>query len=509
MDVDDIIVGAGSSGAVLAARLSEDVGRRVLLIEAGPDYGGLNQTPPQILNGRRLPLDHDWNYVAEMVPGRSAAYPRGKIVGGSSSVNACVALRGAPADYDEWATLGNAEWSWTAVRPAFVALENDLQFMDEHHGRDGPTPIQRSPHATLWSAQSAFLAGCQSLGFPRVADHNHPMASGAGLIPSNLGAGDTRMSTALVYLQPPSRRVNLAIRADCLANRVVFDGSKAVGVEIASNGRSELVRGRRVTLCAGAIGSAAILLRSGVGPAGDLSEHGIAIQVDAPGVGRNLIDHACLRARWAVAPAIVADDAPHVQAMLTHTASGSNVRNDMQAFLFQWQVPPSLWLQTSLMKPLSRGCVRLRSPDSAEQPEIRLNLASEPEDVRRLADGLRLLGRLLRTPSMTSLNAESISLIEGEVMPAARFGTLLQNDAWVADHVRRAVQHYVHPVGTARMGSRTDREAVVDQHGKVHGTSALYVVDASIMPTIPRANTHLTCVMIAERVAGWMRREQS
>lgn len=507
MEFDDIVVGAGSSGAVLAARLSEDARRKVLLVEAGPHYEDLQTMPKSLLNGRQMAWDHDWGYAAEMVPGRLAAYHRGKVTGGSSSVNACLALRGSPADYDEWAGLGNPDWTWRDVLPAFVRLEKDVDASGDHHGRSGPTPIRRCAEADLAPAQKSFLDACFYLGHPKVHDHNHPEATGVGPVPSNLGPNAVRFSSAMAYLHPAQERANLTIRAGCLAGRVLFDGTRAIGIEIEAEGRVQQILGRRVSLCAGAIGSPAILMRSGLGHSEELRAIGIEPRIHLPGVGRNLIDHACIRVKWNSPVGMVDVAAAHLQVLLTHTAPGSSVRNDMQAFLFQWPIQPSLWLQTSLMKPLSRGTIRLRSNRATDCPDIRLNLATDAEDVRRLSEGLRLLGKLVQSPQMKVLGADVCSFDDGQSMPAEQFLALLRNDDWTAAQVVRAVTHYVHPVGTARMGPTHDPGAVVDQHGRLHGAIGLRVVDASIMPTIPRANTHLTCLMIAERVAEWMRAE--
>jgi choline dehydrogenase len=496
---DEIIVGGGSSGAVLAARLSEDARRTVLLIEAGPDYKDTENTPTSLLNGRHVARDHDWGFSAEMVPGRSVPYQRGKVIGGSSSVNACLALRGTPSDYDEWGALGNAEWNWTKVLPVFMRMEHDVDGVGAYHGVGGPTPIRRYAQSELWPAQRAFVDACEELGFPRVHDHNHPNGTGAGSGPWNITNDDVRMSTAIAYLLPARGRANLKILPDTLADRVIFNGRRAVGIEVSTSGGAvHTVYGRR-------IGSPAILLRSGVGPPDDLRTIGINPEISLAGVGANLIDHACLSANWHASPGIVEANTPYIQAILRYTACGSLLENDMQSILFQAQTQPCLQLRAHLMKPHSRGTLKLRAKDPSVQPDIRLNLASHTEDVRRLDEGLQLLGKLIRTPQLESLGSSEVTLGNGETISADQFTALLKQREWVREHIAGAVRHYVHPVGTARMGPVEDPSAVVDQFCRVHGTSGLLVVDASVMPTIPRANTHLTCVLIGERAAGWMR----
>ena len=251
---------------MLAARLSQEPARRVLLLEAGPDYASLESTPADLKDGWHMSLRaHDWGLTAEAVPGRFIPYPRARVIGGSSAVNATIALRGVPADYDEWAALGNDEWSWANVLPHFRRLEDDEEEPGELHGRGGPIAICRWRLDELIPVQRAFLEVCRRLGFPEVADHNHPEATGVGAFPQNR-RGRLRLSTAIGYLLSARNRPNLTIRAQCLVNRVLFAGDRAVGVEISGVDGPEQVRGRRITLAAGAISSPAILLRSASAP---------------------------------------------------------------------------------------------------------------------------------------------------------------------------------------------------------------------------------------------------
>jgi choline dehydrogenase-like flavoprotein len=266
MDFDDIIVGGGSAGAVLAARLSQDPARRVLLLEAGPDYPTLESIPAHLRDGWRMSLrDHDWALTAQAVPGRAIPYPRGRVIGGSSAVNATIALRGVPADYDQWAALGNDQWSWAKVLPHFRRLEDDPEGDQTLHGRGGPIAICCWRPDEPIPVQRAFLQVCRRLSFAEVTDHNHSQAAGVGPFPQSR-RGRLRLSTAIGYLLPARHRPNLTIRPHCLVNRVLVAGDRAVGVDIASDGGPAQVRGRRITPAAGAIGSPAILLRSGIGP---------------------------------------------------------------------------------------------------------------------------------------------------------------------------------------------------------------------------------------------------
>lgn len=390
MTYDDIVIGAGSSGAVLAARLSEDAGCRVMLLEAGPDYPSVDETPPDLLDPAQWGTSHDWGYAAEVVPGRSVPYPRGKVTGGSSAVNGAFALRGAPADFDEWAAWGNDAWGWAKVLPYFCRLEDDPGANPAFHGVGGPIPIERRSIEELTPTGRAFLEACRALGFPSAADLNDPASTGAGPAQKNLRAG-RRVSTALAYFLPACGRANLAIRADALVDRIVFDGRRAVQVEIAGRGGKETVSGRRITMSAGAIGSPAILLRSGVGPAADLRRLGIEPLLDLPGVGANLIDHAVLSIGLAAKEethALAFPRARLADAFLRYTAPRSEERNDMQAWpIRELGRPPVPRLVVCLMRPRSRGVLRLTDRHPGAAPEICLNLASDPEDRRRLRGG--------------------------------------------------------------------------------------------------------------------------
>jgi choline dehydrogenase len=505
---DEIVVGSGSSGTVVATRLSEDPDRHVLLIEAGPDYTSLDSTPSNLLNGFQLARDHDWGLSAEMVEGRSVAYTRGKVTGGSSAVNACLALRGIPADYDAWNQLGNSEWSWQQVQPVFRAIERDADVDNEHHGTSGPTLVRRYPIDELTPTQRTFYEACREFGFPETNDHNHPKSTGIGTGPWNISPEGVRISTAIAYLYPARSRPNLTIRPDTLVDRVIFEGNRAIGVEVLTNGVRERILGGRVTLSGGAIGTPAILLRSGIGATSDLKAVEIGQRVNLPGVGQNLVDHAGVGFNWTSPPGLVAEDSPFVQTVCRFTAPDSSAFNDMQVMLFQALPQPALRLRALLMKPLSSGSVRLRSNDPHVAPDIQLNLLSAPEDVRRMQEGIRILGELIHLPPLVELGTTRITLDDGEVLEAGKLEKLITKDEWVTTYARRAVRHYVHPVGSARIGPPNDDLAVVDQHCRVHGISHLRVADASVMPSIPSANTNFPCIMIGERVAAWMRWER-
>jgi choline dehydrogenase len=285
---------------------------------------------------------------------------------------------------------------------------------------------------------------------------------------------------------------------------VLLDGARAVGLLVECDGGSEQIFGQRITLSGGTIGTPAILLRSGIGPAEDLRQLGIDPVVDLPGVGANLIDHASVAINLTSTTDSVTADSPLWQIILHCTAPGSAEQNDLQIALFNSERQPASVLSAKLMRPRSRGVLRLSDRNPQNQPDIRLNLASDPEDERRLAEGVRLLVALANTTAMAEYHTGLVTLNDGRELPAAEaFAALGTTEA--VGYVRQTVGHYVHPVGTARMGPFGDVGSVVDQYGCVHGIEGLRVADASVMPNIPRANTNLTCIMIGERVAGWMR----
>jgi choline dehydrogenase len=531
-EYDYVIVGAGSAGCLLANRLSADADKRVLVLEAG---GRDNWIWFHIPVGYLFAIGNprsDWCFKTEAEPGlngRSLNYPRGKVIGGSSSINAMVYMRGQAADYDHWRQLGLSGWGWNDVLPYFKRHEDHFMGESEMHAAGGEWHVV-APRVR-WDLLDAFRAAAEQTGIKSIADFNSGDNEGCCAFHVNQKRG-RRWSTASAFLKPALKRSNLRLETGCLVEGIIFNGHRAAGVRWRQDGATRSARCRgEVILAAGAIGSPHIMLLSGIGPAQHLQGHGIPVVLDRPGVGANLQDHLQLRLIYKVDGIVTLNERYHARlgfarmlaeyalfrrGPLTMAPSQLGIftrsDRDQERANLQYHIQPlsldrfgeplhtfpAFTASVSNLQPTSRGQVRLRSRDPADQPAIAPNYLATDQDRRVAADAIRVTRRIVAQPALAPFHPE-------EFLPGA---SVRDDDEQVLVKAAGDIGTTIfHPVGTAKMGLASDPMMVVDEHLRVAGIERLRVIDASVMPTITSGNTNAPTMMIAEKGAALIRAE--
>ena len=525
-EFDYIVVGAGTAGCIVANRLSADPGNRVLILEAGGDDNWIwFHIPVGYLFAIGNPRS-DWMFRTEPEPGlngRSLAYPRGKVIGGSSAINAMISMRGQAADYDHWRQLGLSGWGWDDVKPAFRSLEDHFLGDSEHHGTGGGWRVEAA--RLSWAILDAVADAAEQMGIRRIPDFNTGDNEGVGYFHVNQKRG-RRWSSARGFLKPALKRPNLRLEKNVLVERLVIEQGRAAGVRFQRGG--ELFEARvkgEVILCAGSIGSVQVLHRSGVGPAEWLAPLGIPMVLDRQGVGRNLQDHLQQRAIYKVEGVRTLNEtyysivrrglmgldyafrrrgpltmAPSQLGIFTRSdphRERANIQFHVQPLsLDKFGDPlhrfPAITVSACNLQPTSRGCVRIRSSQPAEAPAIAPNYLSTAEDREVAADAIRTTRRLMQQAALARFHPQ-------ELLPGPSVG---DDDASLAKAAGDIGTTIFHPVGTAKMGTASDPSAVVDERLRFHGIAGLRIADASVMPTITSGNTNTPTAMIAEKGAA-------
>ncbi|AHK29943.1 choline dehydrogenase [Rhodococcus opacus PD630] len=480
---DVVVVGGGSSGCVVAARLSENPGRSVLLLESGPGYRSVSDCP--VLDYRTLPVGPGSafaeTYGVELAPSVPSAMVRGHVLGGSGAVNGAYFVRGTEADFRHWP----ASWSYENVLPAFRALERDADFDDSRHGTTGLMPVRRQPAERLSEISAAFRAAALGAGHPEEPDKNGAGVGGIGPVPLNVDGG-RRVSTAVAYLLPAWERPNLTVEANSDVVRILFSGNETVGVEVESDGVRHTVRTGRVVLAAGPVETPVLLMLSGIGPAEHLTNNDIPVVLDAPGVGSDFSDHPEVALPYRIRDTLRrSDTSPVVETVLN--VGDLEIRPYTAPFdvLVPGSGQPDPVLGIGLMVTDSRGDIRLTSRHRRDRPRIEYRYAQSAADRRALREGQAIGLELLRSPELGPL----VVPLSEEV-----------SDRAVLAHLGTSL----HLCGSCRMGGRDDEGAVVDEWCNVRGMEGLTIADTSVFPVVPSRGPHATAVMVAERVSTFL-----
>lgn len=565
---DYLIIGGGSAGCTLAARLSEDPKSKVLVVEAGKDVTRETASADVLSNypGKAyFNPDYTWRGLKARLgsgrgndpeAGRIARYEQARLLGGGSTINGLCANRGAPSDYDEWDRMGAEGWSWDTVLPYFRKLERDLNFSNALHGSDGPIAVSRFPTAD-WSAfVQAVAEELRRQGYPLVEDQNGVWQDGVMPVTTSVDENGQRVSCAYAYLDPRVRaRSNLTVLTQTVVEQILFEGKQATGaVVMTESGSRRTIKARETILSCGTIHSPAMLMRSGIGPAQELVDLGVQVVADRRGVGRNLIEHPVISVSCLLDPSarMNQSDRHHTQAHFRYSSEAEGCpQGDMSLAI----IARSGWhamgrrigtLYVWVNKAYSQGSVRLAGARPADEPIVDFRMLSDERDMQRLREAFRFVSALTQSASVAKVTSTAFPanysdrvrrysspglrnqavmqlfasmldalpamrpwLIKKFVTEGASMSEILRDDTILDAYITKSVTGVWHPVGTCRMGDANDPLAVTDSSGRVHGVSGLRVCDASVMPSIPCANTNLPTIMIAERIADLIKKERA
>ena len=512
---DYIVIGAGSSGAVLASRLSENPNNNVLLIEAGDSFEKIQEIPDVIKNGMAtgadwtgnlaVGTDYDWKYEGvSNEEFKNMGVPRGKVIGGTSSINGQVFIRAIPEDFQNWKSKGLDEWSFEDCLKYYIKLENDLDFNNEFHGNDGPIPVKRHSLDSLLQDQLTFYKTVQDMGFPTTNDHNMPFSEGVGPLPLNNVDG-VRWSTAISYVIPALFRKNFTVLSNSICKKIIIKNGIQSGLILQND---ETYHANEVIVSAGAVESPKLLLNSGIGNKEDISSIGLEHHHQLKGVGKNLRDHPAVELVWKSSEKLLDEltDVGAQKVALRYTSQESLDRLDMISVM---RFQPGgiskddlhfrssdfgesrIAITTGLFLAKSHGDLTLDSTNPLGSPNINYNYLSNEYDVKRLIEGVKFNYEIARNSNFDTFRGDLI-----EPVPEA-----LEDEKILIHWIKSKVHTMHHISGTCKMGEESDEMAVVDKYGKVHGLEGLRVVDCSIMPDCVRANTNATAIMIGEKIS--------